>query len=53
MNLSEIISDIKQICEAFKLGEYIGSLIGPHTVAGYGIAKFQTTTGNYEYIYKS
>jgi len=53
MTFKEIITDIKGICKAFNLGQYKGCSTKKHTVAGYEVANFETSTGNYEYIYKS
>jgi len=49
---NEIRSTINGLCEAFKLGNLIGYETKNHSVEGFKIAKFQTESGNYEYIFK-
>lgn len=53
MTITQIKSDLQHICKAFKLGELIGYKTEKHNVEGYEIAKFETSTGNFEYIFKS
>ena len=52
MTFKQVVTDIKGICEAFNLGDYKVCSTKKHSVAGYEVAEFQTSTGNYNYIYK-
>jgi hypothetical protein len=53
MTFSQLIIDIQGICKAFKLGELIGYTTDKHSVSGFEVAKFETSKGNFEYIFKS
>ena len=49
----DIKSDLNSICELFKLGSLIGYKTKNHSAEGYKVANFETTNGNFEYIFKS
>jgi len=52
LTFTEIKSDLNAICELFKLGSLIGYKTENHSAEGYKVAKFETTNGNFEYIFK-
>ncbi len=52
-SFTEIQSDLTAICELFSLGELKGYETENHSLNGYKIAKFETTNGNYQYIFKN
>jgi hypothetical protein len=53
MTFSQLIIDIQSICKLFNLGELSGYETHKYSIAGYEVAKFTTSSGNYEYIFKS
>lgn len=53
LTFTEIKSDLNAICELFKLGSLIGYKTENHSAQGYKVAKFETTNGNFEYIFKN
>jgi len=53
MTMTQIKSDLHHICNAFNLGKLIGYKTEKYSVQGYDIAKFETSTGNFEYIFKN
>jgi hypothetical protein len=50
---TEIQSDLTTICQLFNLGELKSHETKNHSLNGYKIAKFETTNGNYQYIFKN
>ena len=53
LTFTEIKNDLNTICELFKLGKLIGYKTENHSVQGYKVAKFETTNGNFEYIFNN
>lgn len=49
----ELRNNITTICELFKLGELVSYKTENHVLNGFKVAKFETTLGNYEYIFKN
>mgnify|MGYP003621608683 CR=1 FL=1 len=52
-SFTEIKSDLTAICQLYKLGELKGYKTENHSAEGFKVAKFETTNGNYEYIFKN
>jgi hypothetical protein len=52
MTFSQLIIDLRGIYKAFDLGELISYVTDKHSLIGYEVARFETTIGNFEYIYK-
>lgn len=48
----ELKTEILEICEAFKLGSYIGFKTVSSNVDGYIKTEFKTSTGTYNHYYK-
>ncbi len=52
-SFKEIQSDLTAICQLYKLGELKGYKTENHSVIGFKVANFETTNGNFNYIFKS
>lgn len=52
INMYELKTEVLEICEAFKLGSYIGFKTVSSNVDGYIKSEFKTSKGTYTHFYK-
>lgn len=50
--MHEIKTELLQICEAFNLGSFIGSVSHSDEINGYIKTEFKTSTGNYTHFFR-